>query len=498
MIVYPVFIRNWVRKSRPSTNGHPAGKWLKRPPLSELAQDPSQLPPFVTDCPVARKYLTLLEPLAWANFPERNPRRAWPGPQPLARAPFVAAYLVKLHEGKTYMSELRQYLLEHPALVWLLGFPLVPSSSYPWGFDLEATVPTTRQFLAVLRQLDNDALQFLLDNTVQRLQQELPPELNFGQIVAFDTKHILAWVQENNPKTFIPNGRYDKNRQPKADPDCRLGVKKRRNQSSKIAAPDHVTPTNEARPARKTAVTEAYWGYGSGIVVTKLPGWGEFVLAELTLTFDRHDLIYFPPLMAATERRLGFQPPFGVGDAAFDAFYVYDYFDQAGGLAVVPLSRRSKVHRTFNESGLPLCEAGYPMPLKDTFICRTAAVHHQRGRYVCPLLFPQPTGQSCPLNHKRWSKGGCVVTMPTALGARLRYQIDRQADTFKQLYKHRSATERINALALNLGIERPKLRNRQAITNRNTLIYILLNLRAIQRILAKKAAFAPQPGPKSS
>ena len=258
MIVYPVFIRNWVRKSRPSTNDHPAGKWLKRPPLSELAQDPSQLPPFVADCPVARKYLTLLEPLDWANFPERNPRRAWPGPQPLARAPFVAAYLVKLHEGKTYMSELRQYLLEHPALVWLLGFPLAPSSNYPWGFDLEATIPTARQFLAVLRQLDNDALQFLLDNTVQRLQQELPPELNFGQIVAFDTKHILAWVAENNPKTFIPHGRYDKNRQPKADPDCRLGVKKRRNQSTKAGRPAQVQLLLDGTQSNSATVAQGY------------------------------------------------------------------------------------------------------------------------------------------------------------------------------------------------------------------------------------------------
>lgn len=494
MIGYPAFIRNWVRKSWPSANGRSPKKGLRPPSLSELAQEPGQLPRFVADCPVARKYLTLLGPLDWVNFPERSLQRAWPGPQPLARAPFVAAFLVKLHEGKTYMSELRQYLLEHPALVWLLGFPLVAAPHSPWGFDIEATVPTTRQFLAVLRQLDNAALQFLLDNTVQRLQQELPAELNFGQIVAFDTKHILAWVQENNPKTFIPHGRYDKTRQPKADPDCRLGVKKRRNQS-KAASPDPATPTSEARPAHKTAVAEAYWGYGSGIVVTKLPGWGEFVLAELTLTFDRHDLIYFPSLMAATERRLGFRPPFGVGDAAFDAFYVYDYFAQAGGMAVVPLSRRSKVHRSFNEAGLPLCEAGYPMLLKDAFMCRTAAVHHQRGRYACPLLFPQPTGQPCPLNHKRWPKGGCVVTMPTAPGARIRYQIDRQADTFKQLYKHRSATERVNALALNLGIEWPKLRNRQAITNHNTLIYILLNLRAIHRVLAKKAALTSQSGP---
>ena len=37
-----------------------------------------------------------------------------------------------------------------------------------------------------------------------------------------------------------------------------------------------------------------------------------------------------------------------------------------------------------------------------------------------------------------------------------------------------------------LGIERPKLRNQLAIANQNTLIYILINLRAMQR-LAKQS-----------
>lgn len=479
MIIYPSFIGNWFERARFGRGDVP----LQRPPLSVLAQNRAALPRFVAECRVADKYLNLLGPLDWVNFPDRASGRAWPGPKPLARSPFVAAYLVKLHEGKTYMSQLRQYLVEHPALVWILGFELSPCSDYAWGFDVEASVPSSRHFLALLRSLDNSVLQFLLDNTVHILQNELPPSLNFGQIVAVDTKHILAWVKENNPKTFIAEGRYDKSCQPKADPDCRLGVKKRRNQTS--AKSDPATPTTNPRPAAKSAVTEIYWGYGSGIVTTKVPNWGEFVLAEFTQTFNRNDLTYFLPLMRTTEQRLGFRPPFGVLDAAFDAFYVYDYFDQAGGMAVVPLSKRGRVHRTFNDEGLPLCQAGLPMPPKETFISRTSTLHHQRARYACPLLFPQPTGQTCPINHQRWPKGGCVVTMPTAKGARLRYQIDRQSPTFKRLYNHRSATERINALALALGIERPKLRNRQAITNLNSLIYILLNLRAIHRVRAK-------------
>jgi hypothetical protein len=33
-----------------------------------------------------------------------------------------------------------------------------------------------------------------------------------------------------------------------------------------------------------------------------------------------------------------------------------------------------------------------------------------------------------------------------------------------------------------LGIERPKLRNQDSIANINTLIYVLINLRALQRL----------------
>jgi hypothetical protein len=409
----------------------------------------------------------------------------------MVRAPFVAAYLVKLDQQKRYMSGLRTYLLEHPALFWSLGFPLVPSDKSCWGFDVAASVPTTRLFLAVLRQLDNTALQFLLDSTVTILKQELPTSVNFGQTVAGDTKHIIAWVKENNPKIFIKEGRYDKNKQPKADRDCRLGVKKRSNQTKSKSDPDtQSTPTTNPRSASSVVVTEVYWGYGSGVVATTIADWGEFILAEYTQTFDKNDITYFFPLMEQVQRRLGFRPKYGTFDAAFDAFYVYDYFDQVNGLAAVPFCQRGQANRSFNEEGLPLCEAGLAMPLKSTFICRTTAVEHQRGRYACPLLFPQQLADTCPINHKKWPKGGCLVTMATSKGARIRHQLDRNSETYKLLYNQRTASERINSLAVELGIERPKLRNQRSITNQNTLIYILLNLRAIQRVLAKKAASA--------
>jgi hypothetical protein len=466
---------------------------LERPSLSQLARPEARLPRFVAECAVTRKYLDLLGPLDWEHFPERDAQRPWPGPPPARRAPFVAAYLVKLDQPKRYMSDLRQFLVEHPALVWALGFELAPAPAFPWGFDVQASLPSARHFGRVLRTLPNPALQFLLDGTVTCLQRELPPEVHFGQAISIDTKHILAWVMENNPKAYLTeHQRLDKTRQPRGDRDCKLGCKKKHNPS---AAGDEVgparTPTTNPKPPTNFSPADVYyWGYASGVAATKVPEWGEFALAELTQTFDRNDITYFLPLIGQVERRLGFKPPFGAFDAAFDPFYVFEYFHAAGGFAAVPLAKRGGFHFSFDDQGRPLCQAGLAMPLKSTFMCHTGDVEHQKGRYACPLLYPQPGGATCPIRHKNWPKGGCTVTMATSIGARLRYQIDRDGDDFKALYKQRTATERINSQAVELGIERPKLRNRRSIANQNTLIYVLINLRAIQRVRARKAELA--------
>jgi hypothetical protein len=387
------------------------------------------------------------------------------------------------------MPQLRDYLVEHPALTWLLGFPLVPSRRYRWGFDVHASLPTARHFTRMLRQLPNSVCQYLLGETVRLLQAELNPKVDdFGQVISLDTRHIIAWVRENNPKDYVKD-RYDKKMQPSGDPDCRLGCKRRRNQRNSSTEPPP-TPTHDPRPGNKVRVGEFYWGYGSGIVATKVPNWGEFVLAEHTLPFNQPDVAYFHPLMVDTMHRLGFRPRYGAFDAAFDAFYVYEFFHRdelplEAAFAAVPLSKRGGRYRQFDDQGLPLCPAGLAMPLKYTYICRTTRFEHERGRYVCPLVFPEPSGKACPVQRKKWPKG-CLTTLATSVGARIRYQLDRESEIYKEIYNQRTATERINAQAKELGIERPKLRNGQAIANQNTLIYVLINLRSLRRVRQKK------------
>ena len=459
-----------------------------RPHLSQLRRHPRWLPSFVRSSAVAMRYLQLLGPLDWSRFPERDLETDW-GTPAVPYASFVAACLVKLDQQRVYMSHLRDYLVEHPALVWVLGFPLVPSSRYAWGFDADASLPTARHLTRMLRTTPNAVSQYLLDETVRLLQAELSMEVDdFGHAVSLDTKHIVAWVRENNPKDYVED-RYDKTKQPSGDPDCRLGCKRRRNQRASSKEPPPTPRDNPVSP--KISVGEFYWGYASGVVATKVPDWGEFVLAELTLPFDQPDVAYFYPLMADTERRLGFRPRYGAFDAAFDAWYIYEHFhrhDQSieAAFAAVPLSKRGQP-RQFDAQGLPLCQAGLAMPLKLTFICRTTRFEHERGRYACPLVFPQPNGEVCPIRHKKWPQG-CVTTMATSVGARIRYQLDRDSAIYKKVYKQRTATERINSQAKALGIERFKLCNSQAIANQNTLIYVLINLRALQRVRRKKAA----------
>jgi hypothetical protein len=477
-------VKQWLSPvSTPPATTPPAVP-LGRPNLSQLAHlDPSQLPPFVQECPVAMKYLRLLGDLDWEHFPERPTHRAWPGPHPHPRAPFVAAFLVKIQENKTSMADLRTYLAEHPALVWLLGFRLVPATTGPWGFDVQASLPDRRQFSRILRQLPNDCLQFLLTSTVHLLQAELPADLALGDAISLDTKLILAWVKQNNPKTYVPD-RFDKSVQPAGDPDCKLGCKERHNRAPEPPP----TPTTDPLPATGQDVGEFYWGYASGVVATKNP-WGEFVLAESTQPFNCSDVSYFFPLLAQVEDRLGRRPRFGSLDSAYDAHYVYEYFHTAGGFAAVPLAERGGYPpRRFDEEGLPLCAAGLPMPVRYTFWCKTSLFPHQQARHACPLLFPAPTGQPCPVHDPHFAKEGCVTTLATSIGARLRAQLDRDSTEFKRVYNQRSAVERVNSLAVEMGIERPKLRNQCSIANQNTLIYVLLNLRALQRVRERKAA----------
>lgn len=391
---------------------------------------------------------------------ERAKNRAWPGSAPHPEKAYIKALLIKKCENFAYVTELRRFLVKHPLLVLELGFIPVDDPQAPYGFDVEQTVPCDRWLRHKQQWLSNETLQALFKKTVEELQAEIP---GLGETVVSDTKHIYAWVKENNPREYITD-RHDPNKQPSGDPDCRLGVKRSQNQE------DGETPAKVEK--------EYLWGYGTGVMVATDPKYGDVVLAEYTQPFNEADPTYFEPLYERVVVNLGFRPHYFAGDAAFDAWHIYQPFAEVGGTAAIPLNLRGHPKPELGDHGFHLCPQQQEMAPSYQY-------NHTKGYRAqvlrCPLLFPQSSGQTC--DHEQFAKGyGCVKHINIEAGGWMRVRLDRQSDPYKQLYKQRTAAERINSQAKALGIETPKVRNIRSVVNLNTLTYLVINGRALQRV----------------
>jgi hypothetical protein len=90
--------------------------------------------------PVVRRYRAFFGVLDWSRVSERESGRRWPGRAPHPRSAYIKALLVKLCEQKAYITDLRRFLVEHPALVLELGFRPVVTSTHPFGFDVDPPV----------------------------------------------------------------------------------------------------------------------------------------------------------------------------------------------------------------------------------------------------------------------------------------------------------------------------------------------------------------------
>jgi hypothetical protein len=412
--------------------------------------------------PVVRRYRAIFAHLDWNGVPERATERPWPGRTPHPRRAYVKALLVKVWERHAYVTELRAYLVEHPALVLELGFQPVLDASQPAGFDVERTVPGARWLRHQQQTLDHSLLQALLAGTVAALASALP---ELGMTVAVDVKHIYAWVKENNPKVTTPQ-RYHPARQPPGDPDCRLGVKRQSNQAG-------------------TRTKTYLWGYGTGLA-SAIHAWlGDVVLAEWTQPFQRQDMTWLAPVLDQAAAHLGFPPPNLAADAAFDAWHVYQRCAEHGGMAAIPLNQRGP-RPARDADGHPCCDRGLSMT-------PTSQFHHEDGyraqHYACPLRRPTRAGVIC--DHPRFVSGGCRKVVNLEVGGQLRLSLDRQSAAYRQLYNQRTSAERINSQATALGIERPKVRRLAGVTRLNTLTYLVINIRALQRLHDRPRPHAP-------
>lgn len=428
-------------------------------PSSTLFDQPTIMALLDHD-PLVQQYRAFFALLDWSVVDHWIAARSSRGRPPIhPESAFLKAFLLRINEGLIYTKQTRAFLVKHPLLIIELGFHLVLDPTQPYGFDVEKTLPTRYWFGEKLRTLDRALLADLLAATVRALRHEIP---GLGEVVAFDVKHLYAWVKENNARAFVTN-RYDKTLLLPGDPDCRLGVKRSTNQEQDDGS------TKEKK--------ELLWGYGSGVAAATTPDYGDVVLAEYTQPFNKNDITYFHPLYQQAVVVLQRSPTHLAADAAYDAWYVYDAAARHGGIAAVPLRHSCKTPFERLADGTPLCPIGLPMH-------PTLQFAHTNGfraqRFQCPLLFPDKNDQRC--EHPQFTKGiGCVKDVNWELGGIQRVLLDRQSPLYRALYNQRTSCERINSQAKALGIEHPRVHNGQSVANLNTLIYLVINLKAILR-----------------
>lgn len=427
---------------------------------SSCVFDQSTLTALLEHDPVVQRYRAFFSLLDWSVVEQwQASRSVYCDTHGHPITAYLKAFLIRIGQGMLYMTQLRSFLLTHPLLIIELGFQLHLDPTAPYGFDSQKTLPCRSWFSQKLRTLDPALLQGLLHATVRDLKDEIP---GLGEVVAFDVKHIYAWVKENNERVYVPD-RYDKTKTLVGDPDCTLGVKRSTNQEQ----PDGSTKEKK----------ELIWGYGSGVAAATVPGYGDVVLAEYTQPFNENDVTYFEPLYQQSVLALQQFPTHLTADAAFDAWYVYQKAALHHGIAAVPKNQHGHPLFERDADGTPRCPKGVRMTPVFHY-------HHPRGyralRFQCPLLLPVATGQTC--DHAQFVKGvGCKKDVNWEPGGLMRVQLDRSGPLYQAIYTQRTCCERINSQAKELGIERPKVRNRRSVANLNTLIYVVINVRNLDR-----------------
>jgi len=374
--------------------------------------DQSHIVTLLDHDPLVQDYRAFFSLLDWSVVDHWQAQRSSRGRPAHPETAYLKAFLLRIRQGLIYASQLRRFLLQHPLLIMELGFHLVLDRTQLDGFDPQQTLPCEFWFREKLRSFDPALLQALLQATVRDLKEEIP---GLGEVVAFDVKHIYAWVKENNWRAYVSE-RYDKTKVLAGDPDCTLGVKRSTNQEQ----PDGSTKEKK----------ELIWGYGSGVAAATTADYGDVVLAEYTLPFNEGDIRYFQPLYQQTTLALDAFPLHITADAAYDAWYVYEAAARHGGIAAVPLNGHGHHDGSRDCDGVPICAKGLRM-------IPTFHFAHPNGyrarRFVCPLLFPQATGETC--DHEQFKKGkGCMKDPNWEAGGLMRVTLDRENPLYKTIY----------------------------------------------------------------
>jgi len=111
--------------------------------------------------------------------------------------------MIKLHENLVSMGDLHRYLIEHPAFIWLLGFPLALPPNMLAGLILSPACPPTTSDPNVTRHLQSFSPIHSRSKHLLCYWLNFSPGTIGGRLYFFGYQTYPGLVKENNPKAYV-------------------------------------------------------------------------------------------------------------------------------------------------------------------------------------------------------------------------------------------------------------------------------------------------------
>jgi hypothetical protein len=341
------------------------------------------------------------------------------------------------------LSDLVQALRENPAVLEAIGL------------DPLGDIPSVERFSDGLRSTPPESLQ---DIRIRLLQALFAEGAFTGRILALDSCPLLSPVRENNLKTAVRD-RFNKERWPQGDPTARLGVL-----------------TSFARGDSRKVIYS--WGYRNHVVVdteTELPLW------EQTEPADRKDSPLAVPLLRALRHRLHLPVEAVCADTAYDVDALLKFtVEELHAQPVVAPHPRRHANPAFRVQGAAVvCPANLTMFRRGKMTPRRTGISYIQ--FSCPIHYDRSLQQRflmCPAAHPQFlQQKGCNYLLRTS--PHIRSQIPYGSESFRQLYRERTAVERVFSRLLTLAMQDLPTRGLDSARNLCTIAHITVLLVAL-------------------
>lgn len=406
-------------------------------------------------------YESVFEHLDLSIIKEQLPKR---GRKPFCRQTICRALIYKNLKAIKTLSELSFELSTNLGISYVLGF--------------DKRLPSRHRFEEFLHKTPNALLQ---DIRKQQIKALIKLGVINGKYLSIDSTPIVAWVKQNNPKVFV-EGKFDKTKLPQGDPDARLGFMSL--QRIKSNSKEQQLDLFQASSNKTEKRIIYFWGYRNHVIFDSL---SELPVFENTLPANVSDCKVIIPSFKELKRYFRLRPKGVIADAAYDAEYIRKYIRcSLKAKDFIPINPRSrKQDIKFTPHNTRVCIAGFEMYPWGKFKDRGRI----RRKFVCPVThsknFAAKHNYKCPVNHPKFSRGGCYAYVRVDKSYRLD-AISPKSEYFKRIYRMRSGDERGFSRLLSFYMQQPILTGLNAVANHCTLAHISILAIAIAAIKAKQ------------